>query len=123
MIDFEIKKINEPEYECIVWATNYKNPLDNLEDIEKILKIKQCTGRILFDFLLSNGVNSDRFFECPFDGNKLQPFKIKRVETKGVSKVIQKLSLNFLSKTKFIEKSVLTKAERFLLRKKRLFNL
>jgi len=120
MTNFKIKKINQPEYECIVWAMNYKNPLDNIEDIEKSLKNKRCSGTVLFDFLLSNGINSDRFFECSFDGNKLQQYKIKRVEAKTVSEVIQELSLDFLSKVKSLEESVLLKAEKFLIRKKKL---
>lgn len=120
MTNFKIKKLNQPEYECIVWATSYNNPLDNIADIEKSLKTNRCSGKILFDFLLSNGISSDRFFECSFDGEKLESGSLQRVDSTNVSNSIQKISIDVLSKIKSLEDSVLLKADRFLLRKKKL---
>lgn len=120
MNNYKIKKIKAPDYECIVWAMDYQNPLDDLKALEASLRLERCSGKILLDLLLSNGFNSDRFFECIFDGDTLQSISIKKVEPYKIPKAIQTLSLDFLSTTRQIDTSVLTKAEKFLVRKRKL---
>ena len=56
------------DYNYVVLATSYINPIDELENIEEELKAKEYSGKVLFDLLLCNGMNSSRFVEIKFNG-------------------------------------------------------
>ncbi|WP_058765863.1 type II toxin-antitoxin system RnlB family antitoxin [Exiguobacterium chiriqhucha] len=62
MKNFMIVRLANLKFQCIVLATSYENPLENLEEIEIDLK-KQCyEGPIIFDMLACLGDNNNRFF-------------------------------------------------------------
>ena len=114
---YKIKKASFKQYPYIVFSTCYINPLDEKTDIEKELKRKDVKGKILFDLLLSHGNTPDRFFEAIFDGCEILEDSIKNVAI--VSDEIKKLASDFYyKKQEYLENSVLSNAQRFLIKNK-----
>ena len=79
-------ELSNLEFECLVLATSYRNPFEDLALIEFKLKEKNCSGNILFDMLGYTGDNSERFLTCEFDGEKLKrdTFKIICLSKKSI---------------------------------------
>jgi hypothetical protein len=93
--------------------------MDQKEALEKDLRQIGVNGKILFDLLLSHGNTPDRFFEAVFNGEKISEESLKNIE--AISKKIKKISLDFYySQQHFLENSVLSKAQKFLIRRKKL---
>lgn len=116
MRTFEIRKINDLNaYSSLIFSTCYLNPLDNLCEIEEILK-SQGQGKVLFDLLLSNGNTSNRFIEAVFDGEKFitSSFKIP----KCIDKSIKELSSQYYKDNEqFWNSNIVSNAFKFLLKK------
>lgn len=58
-------------YPCMVVATSYSDPLENIEQITLLefdLKKKLVKGKVLFDMLACVGDNSERYLTLEFDG-------------------------------------------------------
>lgn len=58
-------------YPCMVVATSYSDPLENIEQITLLefdLKENLVKGKILFDMLACVGDNSERYLTLEFDG-------------------------------------------------------
>ncbi len=114
---YKILNTSIARYRCIVFATSYVNPMDQKDALEKDLMRIGIKGKILFDLLLSHGNNQDRYFEAFFNGEKINEESLK--STKSVSKKIKKLSSDFfLAKQHYLDNSVLSRAQKFLIRKK-----
>ena len=93
--------------------------MDQKGAIEKDLREIGAKGKILFDLLLSHGNTPDRFFEAIFDGDEISEDSLKSIES--ISKKIKEISLDFYhSQQGFLENSVLSKAQKFLIKKKAL---
>ena len=106
-------------YPCIVFSINYINPMDQKAFIEKDLKQIGIKGEILFDLLLSHGNTPDRFFEASFNGEEIREESLKQLPS--ISENIKKISQAFYnSQQDFVENSVLTRAQKFLVKKKAL---
>lgn len=59
-------------YDTIVYAINYMNPLSNLADLEDSLAATRVgSGYVLVDLLLCNGNNFNRFAQFYYDGDKI----------------------------------------------------
>ncbi len=59
-------------YDTIVYAINYMNPLSNLTDLEDSLVASNASdGYVLVDLLLCNGNNFNRFSKFYYDGDKI----------------------------------------------------
>jgi len=113
---YKIIKTSIDFYPCIVFSTSYMNPMDQKDEIEKDLREIGVKGRILFDLLLSHGNTPDRFFEAIFDGAKISEDSLKSIEL--LSEKIKGISSDFYhSQQDCIENSVLSKVEKFLIRK------
>ncbi|TGG86991.1 type II toxin-antitoxin system RnlB family antitoxin [Geotoga petraea] len=111
MKNYLIKKNNQGFYDYLIFATNFESPLNNLLEIEKELSKKNFEGKVLFDLLISNGDEHNRYIESYFDGNNFdhEKFKIVSVDNK-----IQNISTNFFKKhTKLFENSVLSSIDIF----------
>ena len=114
---YEIKGTTVEVYSYIVFSTSYLNPMDYKEAIEKDLKRIGVKGKILFDLLLSHGNTPDRFFEVYFDGKEINEETLRSVEE--ITDSIKKFTYDFhRNRPHFIENSVLSNAQKFLLRKK-----
>lgn len=59
------------EFKYAIVALSYVNPFDEIEEIEKELSDKNFNGEIIFDLLLCNGLNKNRYIKIYFDGNHL----------------------------------------------------
>jgi hypothetical protein len=117
---FEIKEINSKTHPYIVLSTHHINPIQCMDELEKELSKKGYSGRILLDLLLSNGYNEDRFFEIYFDGNKLNLDTLANLT--NVSEEVRLFSVDYYSQHfDMIKNSVLTKPQRYLIRKKRIY--
>ncbi|NLD35869.1 MAG: type II toxin-antitoxin system RnlB family antitoxin [Desulfatiglans sp.] len=114
---YKIKKTNFKQYPYIVFSTCYINPMDQKEDIEKELKKNKVQGKILFDLLLSHGNTPDRFFEAIFDGYEILEDSIKNIVI--VPDKIKDIAADFYYiKQEFLENSVLSNTQKFLIRNK-----
>ncbi len=117
---FEIKELNSKTHPYIVLSTHHVNPIEWVDELERELSKKKYSGRILLDLLLSNGYNEDRFFEIYFDGTKLNLDTLSNLES--VSDEVRLFSVEYYSQhTDMIKNSVLTKPQRYLVKKKRIY--
>jgi hypothetical protein len=115
---YQIIKTSVEVYPYMVFATSYVNPMDQKEALEKDLKQIGVNGKILFDLLLSHGNTPDRFFEAFFNGEKISEESLK--STEAISKKIKAISIDFYhSQQHFLENSVLSKTQKFLIRRKK----
>ncbi len=117
---YKIKKTSVDVYPYIVFATSYVNPMDQKAAIEKDLKQLGVKGKILFDLLLSHGNTPDRFFEVFFNGKKISDDSLKSIET-TTDKIKSITSDFYYNQQHFVDNSVLSKAQKYLIRKKVLF--
>lgn len=116
---YHIKKTNLKTYPYIVFSTSYINPMDEMEALKKDLQGLGVEGIILFDLLLSHGNNPDRFYKAFFNGDAIVEDSLKNVLI--VPKRINNISLNFYhSQQQLLNKSVLTKPQKYLISKKKL---
>ncbi|EIM62924.1 type II toxin-antitoxin system RnlB family antitoxin [Desulfobacter postgatei] len=116
---FDIKRTNADRYSYIVLSTSYMSPIEWVEELEACLMKEEYVGNILLDLLLSNGYDRDRFYEIFFDGKKLN-FQTLLNVTK-VSEELKQVSGEYYSRnSEILDNSVLTKPQRFLIKKKRL---
>ena len=59
-------------YSAIIYASSYMNPLDDYEEICTDISHHFSNGcYLLFDLLLANGENYNRFVEAYFDGKRI----------------------------------------------------
>ena len=102
------------DYKYVVLATSYGNPIDELENIEDELKVKEYSGKVLFDLLLCNGMNSNRFVEIKFDGERFD--LSSSIIVKNPNNSIKKGTHQYLKdKPALLENSVLPKAQRYII--------
>lgn len=102
------------DYKYVVLATSYENPMDELENIEEELSAKGYSGRVLFDLLLCNGMNSNRFIEMNFDGNYFDLSSSIIIE--NPNKFIKEGIYQYLKdKPLLLENSILPNAQRYII--------
>lgn len=111
---YTIRKINNPLYGYVVFATSYENPFASSPEIEKSLAKKGYSGPVVFDLFLSTGVRDSRFLSAPFDGRCFSLRDLAPVQDESIAA----FATNFY-KTNFqkVDTTVLTKPSRFKLRK------
>lgn len=115
MKNFIIVRLANLRFQCIVLATSYENPLENLEEIEIDLKNQNYEGLIIFDMLACLGDNNNRFLSCYFDGQNLDLTTFEEVKIEK-SNSIRKLSRDSLiSRKEHLDLTVLTNLQKKLL--------
>ena len=102
------------DYKYVILATSYENPIDELENIEDELEAKEYSGKVLFDLLLCNGMNSSRFVEIKFNG---ECFDLSSsITIKNLNNSIKEdIHQYFKDKPALLENSVLPKAQRYII--------
>jgi hypothetical protein len=65
---FEIKIVESYEYQIIVFSKDSSTISDYISDVAKKLSERHYRGHVLFDLLLSNGLD-DRYYVLNFNGN------------------------------------------------------
>lgn len=115
MKNFMIVSLSNFKFQCMVLATSYENPLENLEEIETDLKSENYEGSIIFDMLACLGDNNNRFLSCYFDGHNLDLTTLEEVKIEK-SNQIRKLSRDSLiSRKEYLDLTVLTNLQKKLL--------
>ncbi|MBD5465504.1 MAG: hypothetical protein HDR22_06755 [Lachnospiraceae bacterium] len=113
MSAYEILNINNIN---IIIANSYINPFDQVYEIERELEQKKYKGKVIFDFLLCNGLSSNRYMEIYFNGST---FDLKTYKNMAcVDDVIKKAIFSYyFQHLDNLEQSNLPNAQRFLIRK------
>ncbi len=100
------------KYAAIVYPVSYLNPIDDIQLISVELKKHLSSGcYILFDLLLSNGNNFNRFAEAYYEGSDLNSAAVNITEVSPDE--LKRLNLYYRGKTKELSKSVLSAKERY----------
>lgn len=112
MNSFNIIYGKHGKYSAIIYPVSYVNPIDDIKLISKELREHLPAGcYVLFDLLLSNGDNFNRFSEVYFDGNEINSGSISVTEIP--TEELKKLNLYYRGKTKELSKSVLSTKEKY----------
>ena len=102
------------EYDYAIIATSYVNPLDDIDTIEQDFKNMDFSGNILFDLLLCNGLNVNRYVQIYFNGERFEHSSLKMLQ--DVSQDTKKRIYTYLNNnSSFIESSILPDAQRYLI--------
>ena len=102
------------DYKYVILATSYENPIDELENIEDELEAKEYSGKVLFDLLLCNGMNSNRFVEIKFNGECFDLSSSITIKNPNNS-IKEDIHQYFKDKPALLENSVLPKAQRYII--------
>ena len=114
MNSFNIIYEQHGKYSAIVYPVSYLNPIDEIQLISIELRKHLPAGcYVLFDLLLSNGNNFNRFAEAFFDGNDINIGSVSVTEVP--KEELKKLNLYYRGKTKELSKSVLSTKEKYQL--------
>lgn len=117
MTSYKIKPLENSEYECLVLATSFEDPLDNIAFIELDLKSLGIRGNVLFDMLGQVGNSSERFISILFNG---QNFDNKTFSFVAIPKndMLRKNTLEFfLENLDCLDASILTATDKRLILK------
>ncbi|EOD00002.1 type II toxin-antitoxin system RnlB family antitoxin [Caldisalinibacter kiritimatiensis] len=113
---YVIKKTCSNIYEYVIMSTSYINPFDEREAIEKELKKLNYRGKVLFDLLLKNGLNYNRYIEVIYNGERFDIQTCKPVENIDTS--IKRFCTEFYrDNCHLLDNGILPKAQQFLIRK------
>lgn len=113
MTYFKTFKLKNEKYDYLVIAKNYESSLSNIIELEK--HIKQDQANILFDLIVKNGTNSNRFIEYKYQKNTSNPGSFAVVN--AVSDNIKAITSKFLQKNQnLIDNSVLPKSLKYILK-------
>ena len=118
MENYKIQKVDKEivGYEYKIYAINNDSPLEYLVDIEKDLAERNFKGYILFDLLLSNGNEYNRFLEGYFDGESFDSASFKCPRLKHG---VERDSLLFFKRNQeYLDKGVLSSIDIFVLKEK-----
>ena len=100
------------KYSAIIYPVSYVSPFEEInqisEDLKKNLKCGDC---VLFDLLLSNGDNFNRFAEFCYDGIGINKNLVNVITVPG--KDLKELNQYYKGRVKELSKSVLAPNERF----------
>ena len=102
------------DYKYVVLATSYENPIDELENIEDEIEAKEYSGKVLFDLLLCNGMNSSRFVEIKFNGECFDLSSSITIKNPNNS-IKEDIHQYFKDKPALLENSVLPEAQRYIM--------
>ena len=116
MNNFDIDYEQHGKYSAVVYSVSYINPIDDIQSISTELKEHlPAGGHILFDSLLSNGDNFNRFAEVFFDGEEtINATSIRVIDrvTEIPSDELEQLNHHYRGKVEELNNSVLSVKER-----------
>lgn len=100
---------------CMIIATSYENPINDIDSLTNELKKINYTGDILFDLLLCNGTKN-RYIKTYFGDNG---FQFDQVE--NPNEIDNNLKFRvfdfFQNNLQMIDNSILQNAQKFLMKK------
>ena len=107
---FFIEKNRIKEYPVLVYSSEYHQISDFIKPLENKLKEQKYSGIVLFDLLLSNGINN-RFYSFIFNGEKFDYKSGKQVTALPLN-VIKKANEHQIKNKIGVENSILTRTEK-----------
>ena len=112
--NFTIKEINDKTYKYLILPKNSCRPDDYMEQLVSEINALKYNGHILLDLLLANGLNvKQRYYSIIFNNGK-----ICKVDSFIPSKeLMEHSSMFYANNMTIIEKSILTKYEKDMLKK------
>ena len=115
MESYKIKLLDNNEYKCLVLATSYEDPFDDLASIESDLTYKFIDGYVIFDMLGQIGNSSERFISMFFNGVNFDQKTFKFVEV-DKNDVLRKKTIDFfVENLDCLDASVLTSTDKRLI--------
>ena len=112
MNSFNIVYERHGKYSAIVYPISYQNPIEDIQLIShELMEHIPAGSYVLFDLLLSNGDNFNRFAEVMFNGVEISCREIS-VITVPTSEM-QSINSYYRGKTKELSKSVLSNREKY----------
>ena len=104
------------DVQYVIFSTFFMSPLDFLEEIEKELSMQINEEKeVIFDLLLSNGNNSNRYGKAIYDRKK---FKHGSFESISIPKEdeLRKFSMQYYKEhTDYVNNSILSSAQKYLI--------
>jgi len=114
MRDFQIEKYDD--IGCMIFSVSEYNPTDYISTIEQDLIQKSYLGNVVFDLLLTNGNNFNRYLKAYFDGDRFNRDSYKIID--DPQHQLKKRSVDFYQKNiTFLENSILSKPIKFMIKK------
>ena len=105
---YEIKQAKSTFFSAIVYAISFENPLQELSNIScELASMLQTPCDVLFDLLLSNGDEFNRFIIGRFDGTGIDYNSLKIIELNDAS-IIRQINSYYHGKYDYLNNSVLT---------------
>lgn len=105
---YEIKRIKNIDFSAIVYSISYENPLQDIERIScDLLSDFHAPCDVLFDLLLSNGEEFNRFALGHFDGRKLIYESLKIIEIEDIN-LMKQINSYYSGKFNILKNSVLS---------------
>ena len=112
MAIFNIVSGKTSKYSAVIYSVSYVNPVQYLGEVTREMREQSLgTGYVLFDLLLTNGDNFNRFAEAYFDGSEIKMDTVSVVEIRDPS-ALKKYNAFYRGKTKELNSSVLTPREK-----------
>lgn len=112
MNDFTVIYKPYAKYSAVIYPVSYLNPVEDIQAVSKELRSHLAAGSyVLFDLLLSNGDNFNRFAEGYYDGKDIKANSMNIVDIPAED--AHELNLYYRGKTKELSKSVLSPKERY----------
>jgi len=103
-------------YPVMVFSVSYKSPLEEILLLEEELNGTPCD--VLFDLLLCNGVASNRYLVCTFNGENFEYKTFRPISSDELPMDIRENSVAFYQQhPEYVENSILPQAQQFLVRK------
>ena len=113
MENYNIVYLNDELYKVIIYSNSYINPIQYWKEIsEEIQKSVNKEVIILFDMLLSNGENFNRFAKAVFDGKEIQFNTIEIINITD-EKLLKKINSFYNKKIRILNNSVLTSSQKY----------
>ncbi len=118
MKEYDIKifqnENNETQY--IVFSTSFISPLHTLKEIEDELSTQINEEKeIVFDLLLSNGNNSNRYGKAIYDGRKFKSGSFEVVNVPKKSELRRFSTQYYQEHMEFMDNSILSSAQKYLI--------
>lgn len=113
MTSYSIVYRENKKYAVVIYSNSYINPIQDLKEISmEIRKHINTECPVLFDMLLSNGENFNRFAEAFFDGTEILFESIQVVEMNDLI-FLNEINTFYKRNMKALNNSVLSPSERF----------
>jgi hypothetical protein len=112
MDKFQVYKLDNGQYDFLVIASPYENPLNTFDEIVDKIRVEKAI--LLIDLALINGMKKNRYVVCNYEKGKCPQLSSFLVD--DVDDHIKSLSKNYFAQNEdAIQKSIIPNALKFLL--------